>query len=67
MIDYTKYKWLDVQASLPESAQIKEKEAKRLRKILHQQKKIFYLDIILISVKNMLRKIALIKLNLIPI
>lgn len=30
MIDYTKYKWLDVQASLPESAQIKEKEAKRL-------------------------------------
>ena len=28
MIDYTKYKWLDVQASLPESAQIKEKEAK---------------------------------------
>lgn len=30
MIDYTKYSWLDVQATLPESASSKEKEAKRL-------------------------------------
>ena len=30
MIDYTKYKWLDIQSSLPESASSKEKEAKRL-------------------------------------
>lgn len=30
MIDYTKYKWLDAQASLPEEASEKEKEAKRL-------------------------------------
>lgn len=30
MIDYSKYKWLDVKVTLPESAKDKEKDAKRL-------------------------------------